>query len=66
MVNYPNVQQLNPQQNATRAEIAAIAYQALVNRGDATAIASEFIPNVAANPTPGNPTPVTTDPADEE
>ena len=33
VVNYPNVQQLNPQRNASRAEIAAIAYQALASRG---------------------------------
>lgn len=67
VINYPNVQQLNPQQNATRAEIAAIAYQALVNRGDATAIASEFIPNVATSPTPApSPTPSADDPSADD
>ncbi|MEL7357753.1 MAG: HEAT repeat domain-containing protein [Cyanobacteria bacterium J06560_6] len=64
VVNYPDVAQLNPQKNATRAEIAAIAYQALVNSGRANAIASEYIPDVAAGSTP--PTePVTTEPADD-
>ena len=64
VVNYPNVQQLNPQRNATRAEIAAIAYQALVNSGQATAIASEYVPNtVATQPTPS--TPVTEAPSDD-
>ncbi|MEO1622618.1 MAG: HEAT repeat domain-containing protein [Cyanobacteria bacterium J06632_3] len=52
VVNYPNVQQLNPQRNATRAEIAAIAYQALVSSGRANAIASEYVPAIAAQPAP--------------
>ena len=39
IINYPNVRQLNPQRNATRAEISAIAYQALVSTGRASAIA---------------------------
>ena len=59
VVNYPNVTQLNPNRNATRAEIAAIAYQALVHRGQANVIASEYIPTVAANPTPETSTPET-------
>ncbi|MEL6469406.1 MAG: HEAT repeat domain-containing protein [Cyanobacteria bacterium J06623_4] len=57
VVNYPNVQQLNPQQNATRADIAVIAYQALVSSGQADAIASEYVPAVAAQPTPSTETP---------
>ncbi|MGD1897191.1 MAG: S-layer homology domain-containing protein [Phormidesmis sp.] len=67
-VNYPNVQQLNPNRNATRAEIAAIAYQALVSSGQASAIASEYVPAIAANPNPGpvNPeAPATETPATE-
>jgi len=50
VVNYPNVQQLNPNSNATRAEIAAIAYQALVNSGQASAISSEYVPTTVAQP----------------
>ncbi|MBE9008657.1 S-layer homology domain-containing protein [Pseudanabaenaceae cyanobacterium LEGE 13415] len=33
VVNHPNVRELNPQQPATRAEVAAIVYQTLVNKG---------------------------------
>lgn len=47
VVNYPEAQRLNPGRNATRGEIAAIAYQALVNRGEASAIASPYLPIVA-------------------
>ncbi|MGC1307075.1 MAG: S-layer homology domain-containing protein [Phormidesmis sp.] len=57
IVNYPNVRQLNPQRNATRAEIAAIAHQALVNSGRASAITSPYLATVANQPastTPGN------------
>ncbi|OUL36900.1 hypothetical protein BV372_04480 [Nostoc sp. T09] len=35
IVNYPNVQILNPNQVATRAEVAAFIYQALVKNGNA-------------------------------
>ncbi len=35
VVNYPNVQTLNPNQVATRAEVAAFIYQALVKAGTA-------------------------------
>ncbi len=52
VVNYPAVDRLNPQRNATRAEIAAIAYQALVNRGDASPIDSEYVPAIATQPAP--------------
>ncbi len=63
MVNYPNVNQLNPGRNATRAEIAAIAYQALVNSGRVSAIASPYVPVVAA--TPAVELPVAQAPVDE-
>ena len=43
VVNYPSLTQLNPNREATRAEVAAIVYQALVNAGKATAIPSNFI-----------------------
>ncbi len=46
IINYPSVRQLNPQRNATRAEISAIAYQALVSAGRASAIASPYRPDV--------------------
>ncbi len=67
MVNYPNVNQLNPGRNATRAEIAAIAHQALVNSGRASAIASPYVPAIAGTPTVETPavTPVAQAPVDE-
>ena len=48
VVNYPNPNTLNPQRQATRADIAAFVYQALVDQGRLTAInesnrASRFI-----------------------
>jgi hypothetical protein len=43
VVNYPNVQFLNPNQTATRAEVAAFIYQSLVRSGQANAIASPYI-----------------------
>ncbi|MGB7084826.1 MAG: S-layer homology domain-containing protein [Phormidesmis sp.] len=61
VVNYPTVQQLNPQRNATRAEIAAIAHQALANSGRAAVIASPYVPTVtvASQPTPPTSQPPT-------
>jgi hypothetical protein len=64
VVNYPNVQFLNPQQNATRAEVAAFIYQALVNEGEAQLISSQYIvdpvPDVAEVTIPAGTTiPVT-------
>ncbi|MBE9061175.1 S-layer homology domain-containing protein [cf. Phormidesmis sp. LEGE 11477] len=58
VINYPNVRQLNPSRNATRAEIAAIAYQALVNEGRASAIASPYLPDTSV--------PIVTDPAEDD
>lgn len=43
VVNYPSLTQLNPNREATRAEVAAIVYQALVNAGKANPIPSKFI-----------------------
>ncbi|MEA5471768.1 S-layer homology domain-containing protein [Spirulina sp. 06S082] len=43
VVNYPTVTSLNPNRNATRAEVAAFLYQALVREGNAPAIASGYI-----------------------
>lgn len=46
VVNYPNVNQLNPNREATRAEVAAFVYQALVNAGRAEQIPSPYIVTV--------------------
>lgn len=43
VVNYPNPNLLNPNQNATRAEVAAIIYQALVQAGKVEPIQSQYI-----------------------
>jgi hypothetical protein len=43
VVNYPNLSQLHPTRNATRAEVAAFIYQALVSEGQATKIQSPYI-----------------------
>lgn len=45
VVNYPNVSQLRPVQEITRAEIAALVYQSLVATNQASAIASAYIVN---------------------
>jgi S-layer homology domain len=49
VVNHPNVSQLKPMQDMTRAEVAAVVYQSLVAMNRAPAIASSFIvdPNAA-------------------
>jgi parallel beta-helix repeat protein len=43
VVNYPIPNQLKPNENATRAEVAAYVYQALVNAGRVPAIASPYL-----------------------
>jgi len=43
VVNYPNVAKLDPNSNATRAEVAAAIYQGLVRDGKAPAINSPYI-----------------------
>lgn len=43
VVNYPTPSQLNPNREATRAEVAAFVYQALVNAGRAEAIPSPYV-----------------------
>jgi hypothetical protein len=52
VVNHPSLQQLNPVRNATRAEVAAFIYQALVSQGQSQAINSNYI--VALTPTVTN------------
>lgn len=50
VVNYPNLNFLNPNQVATRAEVAAFIYQALVSNGQAVAVNSPYIvPGPVAN-----------------
>lgn len=46
VVNYPTVAQLNPNQTATRADVAAFVYQALVQAGQAEAIPSPYVVQV--------------------
>ncbi|MEH2060133.1 MAG: DUF1565 domain-containing protein [Nostoc sp.] len=43
IVNHPNLKQLNPTRDATRGEVAAIVYQALVDAGRVAAINSAYI-----------------------
>jgi hypothetical protein len=43
VVNYPDVRTLNPNQAATRAEVAAFVYQALVSAGQVSVINSPYI-----------------------
>jgi hypothetical protein len=43
VVNYPDVRSLNPNQTATRADVAAFIYQALVSTGQVTAVQSPYI-----------------------
>jgi hypothetical protein len=43
VVNYSNLKQLNPKRNATRAEVAALIYQALFSQGQVSAISSQYI-----------------------
>ncbi len=46
VVNYPTATQLNPTRQATRAEVAAFVYQALVNGGQAQPIPSPYVVTV--------------------
>ena len=46
VVNYPTPSQLNPNREATRAEIAAFVYQALVNSGRVKPIPSPYLVRV--------------------
>jgi S-layer homology domain len=43
VVNYPNLQQLNPDQPTTRAELSAMIYQALAKEGVVEPVASEYV-----------------------
>ncbi|MGJ5631028.1 DUF1565 domain-containing protein [Nostoc sp. CALU 1950] len=46
VINYPTAKQLNPNRQATRAEVAAFVYQALVNAGRAQPIPSSYLVTV--------------------
>ncbi|BAZ12728.1 S-layer domain-containing protein [Calothrix sp. NIES-4071] len=56
VVNYPNLKFLNPEQVATRAQVAAFIYQALVSTNQVAAINSPYI--VALNNNSGEQPPV--------
>jgi hypothetical protein len=43
VVNYPNPKTLNPNRDASRAEVAALVYQALVQSGKMEAIPSQYL-----------------------
>lgn len=58
VVNHPDLDRLKPNKIATRAEVAAFIYQALVNSGEAQAISSPYI--VARNNSSPTPTPTAT------
>lgn len=64
VVNYPNRELLNPQQVATRADVAAFVYQALVAQGklpplEANSEATNYVVGYAATGTPTPPNPPT-------
>ncbi|MBW4686289.1 MAG: DUF1565 domain-containing protein [Komarekiella atlantica HA4396-MV6] len=46
VINYPTAKQLNPNREATRAEVAAFVYQALVSAGRAQPIPSSYLVTV--------------------
>ncbi len=52
VVNYPNVKFLNPTATATRAQVAAFIYQALVSSNQASAINSPYVVAVGSTTTP--------------
>jgi len=47
VVNYPNVNQLNPNRRATRAEVAAFIYQALSNQSQVAALPSPYVASLS-------------------
>lgn len=50
VVNYPDVRTLSPNQVATRADVAAFIYQALVSNGNVASIASPYIVGAGTQP----------------
>ncbi len=69
VVNYPNVKTFSANTVATRAEVAAFLYQAMVSTGQMVAISSpyvvtqEFSAPPQVSPAPASPAPVTPAPA---
>ncbi len=59
VVNYPNVRFLNPTRTATRADVAAFIYQALVDGGQVSAINSAYVVGQTQPTTPTTPQAVT-------
>ena len=60
VVNYPNVKFLNPTRTATRADVAAFIYQALVESGQVSAINSAYVVGQQTQPnTPTTPQAIT-------
>jgi hypothetical protein len=57
VVNYPNVKFLNPTATATRAQVAAFIYQALVSSNQASAMNSPYVVALG-QPTTTTPTPL--------
>lgn len=51
VVNYPNLDLLNPNRSATRAEVAAFIYQALASSGQVARLNSPYIVGQATQPT---------------
>ncbi|MBD2694498.1 S-layer homology domain-containing protein [Anabaena catenula] len=52
VVNYPNVKFLNPTITASRAQVAAFIYQALVSSNQATVINSPYVVSLQVTPPP--------------
>lgn len=66
VVNYPNVQYLNPTRPATRAEVAAFIYQAMSTAGDVTTVMSPYVVGQASVQIPiGTTIPTRYDKADK-
>ncbi|WP_373529799.1 S-layer homology domain-containing protein [Nostoc sp.] len=58
VVNYPNVKFLNPTATATRAQVAAFIYQALVSSNQASAMNSPYVVALGQPTTPTTTTPL--------
>ncbi len=70
VINYPNVKFLNPNETATRADVAAYIYQSLVNEGRFKALskqdpASSYMVAGTSTTTPAQPKPPAPEPAKE-
>src|SRR3712207_2560611 len=63
VANYPNVNTCSPNKVTTRAEVAALLYQAMVSTGDAVAISSPHVVSSQVPPTPVQVAPASSAPA---